>query len=93
MSFQRGRYLANWISLAEALDLLYTASAYDKEGMNEYYKRLNEVQFYVNSMEIELEETKLELQQYRMAFSKCLDNKQDKTQHQRFEEIKKIIVK
>jgi hypothetical protein len=44
-------------------------------------------------MEIELEETKLELQQYRMAFNKCLDNKQEKTQHQRFEEIKKIIVK
>ena len=49
MSFNKVRYIDNWMSLAEALDLLYTASAYDKKGMNSYYKRLNEVQFYVNN--------------------------------------------
>jgi hypothetical protein len=86
MSFNKVRYLDNWMSLAEALDLLYTASAYDKKGMNSYYKRLNEVQFYVNNLETELQETQIMLRQFKIDYYKLLHKTTE-------EENKKIIVK
>lgn len=86
MSFNKVRYLDNWMALAEALDLLYTASAYDKKGMNSYYKRLNEVQFYVNNLEIELQETQMMLRQFKIDYYKLLSKTSD-------EEKKKILVK
>lgn len=82
MYFNKIRYNDNWIGLGEALDLLYTASGNDKKGMNDYYRMLNEIQFFVNSVEMELEETRLELKRYQRAFNKCLADKQDKVQKQ-----------
>ena len=84
MSFNKVRYIDNWMSLAEALDLLYTASAYDKKGMNSYYKRLNEVQFYVNNLEMELQETQMMLRQFKIDYYKLLHKTTE-------EENKKII--
>ena len=78
MSFNKVRYIDNWLSLAEALDLLYTASAYDKAGMNEYYKKLNEVQFYVNTLEMELQETKMMLTQFKIDYYTLLSKHSDK---------------
>tara|TARA_R110000772_G_scaffold111680_6_gene215781 strand:+ start:9483 stop:9743 length:261 start_codon:yes stop_codon:yes gene_type:complete len=86
MSFNKVRYIDNWLSLAEALDLLYTASAYDKAGMNEYYKKLNEVQFYVNTLEMELQETKMMLTQFKIDYYTLLSKQSD-------EEKSKITVK
>jgi hypothetical protein len=86
MSFNKVRYVDNWLSLAEALDLLYTASAYDKAGMNEYYKKLNEVQFYVNTLEMELQETKMMLTQFKIDYYTLLSKNSD-------EEKSKITVK
>tara|TARA_B110000977_G_C10936643_1_gene439228 strand:- start:246 stop:506 length:261 start_codon:yes stop_codon:yes gene_type:complete len=86
MSFNKVRYVDNWLSLAEALDLLYTASAYDKAGMNEYYKKLNEVQFYVNTLEMELQETKMMLTQFKIDYYTLLSKHSD-------EEKSKITVK
>lgn len=81
MCFQEIRYIDNWMHLAEAIDLLYMVTNNDQDT-KQYYKSLNEIQFFVNSMSIELEETKLQLQKYQMAFNKCLSDKQDATQHQ-----------
>ena len=81
MCLQEIRYIDNWMHLAEAIDLLYMVTNSDKDT-KQYYKSLNEIQFFVNSMSIELEETKLQLQKYQMAFNKCLSDKQDATQHQ-----------
>jgi hypothetical protein len=86
MSFNKVRYIDNWLSLAEALDLLYTASAYDKAGMNEYYKKLNEIQFYVNTLEMELQETKMMLTQFKIDYYTLLSKYSD-------EEKSKITVK
>ena len=86
MSFNKVRYIDNWISLAEALDLLYTASAYDKKGLNEYYKKLNEVQFYVNNLEMELQGTQMMLTQFKIDYYKLLHKTTE-------EEKKKIVVK
>lgn len=86
MSFNKVRYIDNWLSLAEALDLLYTASAYDKAGMNEYYKKLNEVQFYVNTLEMELQETKMMLTQFKIDYYTLLSKQSD-------EQKSKITVK
>ena len=86
MSFNKVRYIDNWLSLAEALDLLYTASAYDKAGMNEYYKKLNEVQFYVNTLEMELQETKMMLTQFKIDYYTLLSKQSE-------EEKSKITVK
>ena len=86
MSFNKVRYIDNWMALAEALDLLYTASAYDKKGMNLYYKRLNEVQFYVNNLETELQETQMMLRQFKIDYYKLLHKTTE-------DEKKKIIVK
>ena len=91
MCFQEIRYIDNWMKLAEAIDLLYVVTNKDKQT-NEYYKCLNEIQFYTNSIQMELEETKLQLQKYQIAFSKCLADKQDLTHHQN-DIVKKIIVK
>jgi hypothetical protein len=74
------------MSLAEALDLLYTASAYDKKGLNEYYKKLNEVQFYVNGLEMELQGTQMMLTQFKIDYYKLLHKTTE-------EEKKKIVVK
>lgn len=82
MYFSKIRYTDNWLGLGEALDLLFTASGKDKAGMNEYYRMLNEIQFYVNTVEIELEETKLQLHKYQEAFNKCLIDKQNVLQTQ-----------
>ncbi len=87
MCFQEIRYIDNWTHLAEAIDLLYIVTEKDQDT-KQYYKSLNEIQFYVNSMQIELEETKLQLQKYQMAFNKCLADKQDSTQHQNIDESK-----
>ena len=86
MSFNKIRYLDNWMSLAEALDLLYTASAYDKKGLNEYYKKLNEVQFYVNTLEMELQETQMMLTQFKIDYYRLLHKTTE-------EEKNKIVVK
>ena len=86
MSFNKVRYIDNWISLAEALDLLYTASAYDKKGLNEYYKKLNEVQFYVNGLEMELQGTQMMLTQFKIDYYKLLHKTTE-------EEKNKIVVK
>lgn len=91
MCFQEIRYIDNWTQLSEAIDLLYMVTNNDQDT-KQYYKSLNEVQFYVNSIQIELEETKLQLQKYQMAFNKCLADKQDATQHQNVE-AKTIKVK
>jgi len=74
------------MSLAEALDLLYTASAYDKKGLNEYYKKLNEVQLYVNGLEMELQGTQMMLTQFKIDYYKLLHKTTE-------EEKKKIVVK
>ena len=81
MFLSRVRYADNWLSLAEALDLLYVASAYDKKAMNEYYRKLNEMQFYVNNLELELEETKLLLRQFKTDYYNLLEQqpKEDKS--------------
>ena len=86
MSFNKVRYIDNWMALAEALDLLYTASAYDKKGLNAYYKKLNEVQFYVNGLEMELQETQMMLTQFKIDYYKLLHKTTE-------DEKKKIIVK
>ena len=57
-----------------------------RKVLNSYYKRLNEVQFYVNNLEMELQETQMMLRQFKIDYYKLLHKTTE-------EENKKIIVK